>query len=232
MTEVLRLEGLDAGYGDAQVLFEVGLRVAEGEAVALIGANGAGKSTLLRSICGLLQPRAGRLHFCGQDLSACSVEQIARAGVALVPEGRMLFASLTVEENLLMGAESGRSGPWDLRRVYGLFPVLKERRAQLPARLSGGQQQMVAIGRALMSNPRLLLCDELSLGLAPIVIEQIYQSFASIRDEGLALLLVEQDVRRACRETERLYCLLKGRITLEGASHAFDADTIAKAYFG
>jgi branched-chain amino acid transport system ATP-binding protein len=233
---LLDVKDLDAGYGDLQALFGLDFTVADGEAVALIGANGAGKSTLLKTLCGLIQPWAGSVAFEGRAIHGSPAEGIAKTGMALVPEGRMMFASLTVEENLLMGAVTGRNkngqGPWNLKRVYDLFPVLLERKNQSATRLSGGQQQMVAIGRALMANPKLLLCDEISLGLAPLVVEQVYRAFADIRKEGLAIVLVEQDVARAQRECSRLYCLLKGRVTLQGASADVGRDAIAKAYFG
>jgi branched-chain amino acid transport system ATP-binding protein len=229
---LLDVKGLDAGYGDLQALFGLDFSVADGEAVALIGANGAGKSTLLKTLCGLIQPWAGSVTFDGKAIHGTPAEAIAKTGMALVPEGRMMFASLTVEENLLMGAVTGRTGPWNLKRVYALFPVLLERKNQSATHLSGGQQQMVAIGRALMANPRLLLCDEISLGLAPLVVEQVYRAFADIRKEGLTIVLVEQDVARAQRECSRLYCLLKGRVTLQGASADVGRDAIAKAYFG
>lgn len=229
---LLSVSAVNASYGDLQALFGIDFHVEEGEAVALIGANGAGKTTLLKTITGLIGSRQGAIDFDNKSLTGKPAEQIAKAGIALVPEGRMMFASLSVEENLQMGAVTGRSGPWHLKRIYDLFPVLQERRHQSAMRLSGGQQQMVAIGRALMANPKLLLCDEISLGLAPLVVEQVYRAFAEIRKDGLSIVLVEQDVGRARRECSRLYCLLKGRVTLQGSSADFDNDRIAKAYFG
>jgi branched-chain amino acid transport system ATP-binding protein len=229
---LLDVQGLDAFYDDLQAVFAVNLSVAAGGSVALLGANGAGKSTLLRSLVGLIERRRGVIQFDGVDISASSAESISRLGLCMVPEGRMLFGSLTVEENLLMGAQNGRRGSWTLRRVSDLFPVLRERAREMPSRLSGGQQQMVAIGRALMSNPRLLLCDEISLGLAPVVVEEIYKSFVDIRSEGTALVLVEQDVKRAYAAVDRVCCLMKGRVTLEAAASSVSLRDLTSAYFG
>jgi branched-chain amino acid transport system ATP-binding protein len=229
---LIEIERLEAFYGDFQALFGIDLRVEEGEVVAVIGANGAGKSTLLAAICGTLQGKRGTIRFAGRDITRDRAAQIARSGIALVPEGRRLFPSLSVEENLLIGAAAGRGGLWTLERVYALFPMLQRLRRQPATRVSGGQQQMVAIGRALLANPRLLLCDELSLGLAPVVINDIYARFGEIRGSGVSIVLVEQDVVRASRVSDRLYCLLEGRISLAGASGAFGEDEIARAYFG
>jgi branched-chain amino acid transport system ATP-binding protein len=237
---LLKVSGLSAQYGDLQAISDIDFEVNEGEAIALIGANGAGKSTLLKTLCGLIAPSQGVIEWDGQLITGQAAEQLARAGIALVPEGRMMFASLSVEENLQMGAVTGRKGIWNLASIYELFPILHEKRHQNAMRLSGGQQQMVAIGRALMSNPRLMLCDEISLGLAPAVVSQVYAAFASIRQlaksqaqgQSLSIVLVEQDVTRAKQECSRLYCLLKGRVTLEGNCAQFDQSTIAKAYFG
>ena len=229
---LLDVEDLDVFHGDLQAVFGVSLRVSAGQALALIGANGAGKSTLLRAITGLTPARRGSLHLERQELAAVPAERIAALGIALVPEGRLLFPSLTVEENLLMGTLVRRPGRWNLAAVYGLFPVLQEFRQRPATLLSGGQQQMVAIGRALMANPKLLLCDELSLGLAPVIVEEIYRAFARIRGEGLAIVLVEQNVERACAVSDRVVCLLKGRVTLAGASRGLPRERIAAAYFG
>ena len=230
--KLIEVEALEVFYGDMQALFGVSFSLDARECLALVGANGAGKSTTLRALTGLNRKLKGRIVFDGTDISATPAEAVARAGIALVPEGRMLFASLTVEENLLMGTRTKRSGSWTLGRVYELFPVLAERRNQMATTLSGGQQQMVAIGRALMSNPRVLLCDEISLGLAPVVVSQIYDSFAAIRSEGTALVVVEQDIKRALSVADRMICLLKGQVTLEGTAKDIDMDRLTAAYFG
>lgn len=229
---IIEVEELEAFYGDMQALFGISLALAEKECLALVGANGAGKSTLLRCLTGLNRNIRGRIRYDGAGIAGNPAEAIARAGIAMVPEGRMLFASLTVEENLTMGALTRRPGNWTLSRVYELFPILAERRAQMATTLSGGQQQMVAIGRALMSNPRVMLCDEISLGLAPVVIGQIYESFKTIRAEGMSLIVVEQDIARALSVCDRLVCLLKGQVTLEQAADAVDMERLTSAYFG
>jgi len=230
--QLLQVEGLDASYGDFQALFGVSLRVEAGQAVAIIVANGAGKSTLLKSIAGLMPARPEAIRFDGAPIGALPAHAIAARGITLVPEGRRLFASLTVEENLLIGGQLGRSGPWSLARVYALFPPLAER-ARMPApSLSGGQQQMVALGRALMSNPRLMLCDELSLGLAPVVVRDIYAALPAILAEGTSLVIVEQDIVQALRASSHAYCLQEGRVALAGAARALTREAIAAAYFG
>jgi branched-chain amino acid transport system ATP-binding protein len=229
---LLEIQGLEAFYGDFQALFGLDLHVEEGEVVAVIGANGAGKSTLLAAICGTLGGRRGLIRFAGEEITRQRADRIAKLGIALVPEGRRLFPSLSVEENLLIGAATGRNGQWTLERVYALFPMLRGLRRQAATRVSGGQQQMVAIGRALLANPQLLLCDELSLGLAPVVINDIYARFGEIGASGVSIVLVEQDVVRASRASNRLYCLLEGRISLAGASGNFGEEEIARAYFG
>jgi branched-chain amino acid transport system ATP-binding protein len=229
---LLEVSGLDVFHDDLQAIFGLDLVVANNQSVALVGANGAGKSTLLRALVGLINRKTGAVRFDGRDISADPAESIARLGLGMVPEGRLLFDSLSVEENLLMGGLCGRAGAWSLRRVFDLFPVLQERRSSMPGQLSGGQQQMVAIGRALMGNPRLLLCDEISLGLAPVMVDQIYGAFTDIRGEGTALILVEQDVKRAYAAADHVYCLLKGRITLSAAAGAVSLDQLTQAYFG
>ena len=229
---LLDVRAIDAYYGDFQALFGVSLRVNTGEVVAVIGANGAGKSTLLKTIAGLLPARRGELMFAGMPVAGAPAFEMVARGVALVPEGRRLFPSLTVEENLKIGGQSRRPGPWTLKRVYELFPVLAERR-HLPApSLSGGQQQMAAIGRALMSNPHLLLCDEVSLGLAPIVVRDIYARLPAIVAEGLSLIIVEQDIAQALRASTRVYCLQEGRIALQGPARELTRERISAAYFG
>ncbi|PDT72507.1 ABC transporter ATP-binding protein [Bradyrhizobium sp. C9] len=229
---LLDVNGLQIFYGDLQAVFDMNFTVADGEAVALVGANGAGKSTFLKALVGLNEERHGAVHFDGVDISQMPAEEVSRLGLIMVPEGRLLFDSLTIEENLLMGSVNRRKGSWTLRRVFDLFPILEERRRMFPGQLSGGQQQMAAIGRALMSNPRLLLCDEISLGLAPVVVEQIYRSFADIRREGTAVVLVEQDVKRALATSERIYCLLKGRVSLTGPAQGLQPEQLTHAYFG
>jgi branched-chain amino acid transport system ATP-binding protein len=229
---LLEVTSLNAFYGDLQALHDVNIHVDAGESVALVGANGAGKTTFLRCIAGLIEQKRGGIEFKGNEISHMPAETIARLGITLAPEGRMLFPSLNVEENLLMGGLSRRPGYWDLQSVYKLFPLLAERRLQMPNTLSGGQQGLVAIGRALMANPGLLLCDEISLGLAPVAIDQIYASFVRIRVEGTAIVLVEQDVKRASSATDRIYCLLEGRVTLRGQSRKLDTEELTRAYFG
>ena len=229
---MFRAQGITAAYGDAQALFGIDFSMSVGEIVALIGANGAGKSTFLKTITGLLPLRSGELEFEGQSLRGLDAADIVKLGIAMVPEGRRLFPSLTVEENLLMGALSGRKGSWNLSRVFQLFPILEEKRNVPSTSLSGGQQQMVAIGRALMSNPRLLLCDEISLGLAPVVIREIYAALPSIMEEGMSLLIVEQDVQLAMQASSRVVCLQEGLVSLEGRSSELSRDQISKAYFG
>ena len=229
---LLEVRSLDAYYGDFQALFGVSLKVAAGEVVAVIGANGAGKSTLLNSIAGLVHARRDAIVLAGEPVGGVPAHAMAARGVALVPEGRRLFPSLTVEENLLIGGQLGRPGPWNLPRVYDLFPVLAERRDAPSTSLSGGQQQMVAIGRALMSNPKLLLCDEISLGLAPIVVREIYGRLPSILREGLSLVIVEQDIVQALAAANHVYCLQEGRVVLTGTAGSLTREAISAAYFG
>jgi branched-chain amino acid transport system ATP-binding protein len=229
---LLSTHALDARYGDLQALFGVDFAIDAGEVVAVIGANGAGKSTLLKTIVGLLRAPRAAVRLDGQPIGGLRPGDIARRGISLVPEGRRLFASLSVEENLRMGLRSGRRGAWNLEAVYGLFPVLRERRAAPATALSGGQQQMVAIGRALMANPRVLMCDELSLGLAPIVVTEIYDALPAIVADGLTAVIVEQDVGLARRVSNRLYCLQEGRVTLTGRSGEVTRAEITRAYFG
>lgn len=229
---LLDVRNIDVFYGDFQALFSVSTHVESGKVTAVVGANGAGKSTLLKTIAGLMTPRLGGITFDGEATAAKPAFSMVRSGVALVPEGRRLFPSLTVEENLLIGGQAKRSGPWTLNRVYELFPALAERR-RLPApALSGGQQQMAAIARALMSNPRLLLCDEISLGLAPIVVRDIYARLPQIVSEGLSLIIVEQDIVLAISAAAYVYCLREGRIALHGKTANMTRERISAAYFG
>ena len=224
--------GLTAYYGDAQALFGIDFRLQAGELVAIIGANGAGKSTFLKALTGLVKVPQDSVRFDGAPIGGLPPGQIVRRGLAMVPEGRRLFPSLSVEENLLMGATAGRAGPWNLARLYAMFPILEQKRRQPGTSLSGGQQQMVALGRALMSNPTVLLCDELSLGLAPIVIREIYDAMPRITAEGMSVVVVEQDVTVAQRVSQRVYCFQEGRVSLEGASDALTREQISRAYFG
>jgi branched-chain amino acid transport system ATP-binding protein len=229
---LLDVNAINVFYGDFQALFGVSVSVRAGQVVAVIGANGAGKSTLLKSIAGLMRPHHGEILFEGAPVTGVPAFDTLTRGIALVPEGRRLFPSLTVEENLLIGGQSRRPGPWTLSRVYELFPVLAERR-NLPApALSGGQQQMAAIARALMANPRLLLCDEISLGLAPIVVRDIYAQVPQIVAEGLSLIIVEQDISQALHAASHVYCLQEGRVALQGPAEGLTRETISAAYFG
>lgn len=229
---LLSLRDIDAFYGDFQALFGVSLRVEAGEIVAVIGANGAGKSTLLKTIAGLITVARGDIRFAGTDVASAPAFEMVTRGVALVPEGRRLFPSLTVEENLKIGGQCGRPGPWTLARVYELFPVLAERRHLPSTALSGGQQQMAAIGRALMANPRLLLCDEISLGLAPIIVREIYARLPQIVADGLSLIVVEQDIAQALKAARQVYCLQEGRVALQGEVGELTRYAISAAYFG
>lgn len=229
---LLTVRALDAYYGDFQALFGVSMDIAAGEIVAVIGANGAGKSTLLKCIAGAMPTRHDAIAFDGVSIGGAPAHVVLARGIAFVPEGRRLFPSLTVEENLLIGGQLGRPGPWNLARVYQLFPMLAERAHLLSTALSGGQQQMAAIGRALMSNPRLLLCDEISLGLAPVVIRGIYARLPDIVAEGLSLVIVEQDIVQALKIASHVYCLQEGRVALEGEAASLTREKISAAYFG
>tara|TARA_B100000315_G_scaffold104284_1_gene95533 strand:+ start:5890 stop:6588 length:699 start_codon:yes stop_codon:yes gene_type:complete len=229
---LLEIENLTAFYGDFQALFGISLAIDKGETVAAIGANGAGKSTFLRAITGLVNFRADKFLYDGETLSGRQACDIVGLGIAMVPEGRRLFPSLSVEENLIIGGYNQRSGNWNLARVYQMFPKLEQRKDISGTALSGGEQQMVAIGRALMSNPDILLCDELSLGLAPIIIKDIYDALPSIQAEGVSLLVVEQDINQALAIADRVYCFQEGRISLSGKPEELSKDQIAAAYFG
>ncbi len=230
---LLQTVGLTARYGDFQALFGVDVSLAAGQTVAIIGANGAGKTTLMRSISGVLRNAPEQVLFEGRPVGALPADEITGLGIAMVPEGRRLFPSLSVEENLLIGAYGRKvQGPWGLDAVYGLFPILKERRSNPGTALSGGQQQMVAIGRALMSNPRVLLCDEISLGLAPVVIRDIYAALPRIKEAGASVVLVEQDIGQAMKVADHVYCMMEGRVTLHGAPGELSREAIHDAYFG
>jgi len=232
MSAVLEVRGLAAGYGDFQALFDVDLTLDDGETLAVIGANGAGKSTLLGTLAGLVPATAGSVRFAGDDLLAVPHHGRVGLGIALVPEGRHLFPSLSVEENLLVGAHSRRSGRWDVDRVLEVFPLVRPLLSRPADVLSGGERQAVAIGRALMANPRLLLLDEVSLGLAPVVVKQLYAALPAVIGEGTTVLLVEQDIGQALAVADRVVCLLEGRISLEGAPAGLDRARITEAYFG
>ncbi len=229
---LLAVDRVSSFYGDFQALFDVSLTVDEGETVAIIGANGAGKSTLLRLIAGLVPTRGGEVTYNGNVIDGLATHARVSAGISLVPEGRRVFPSLSVDENLQVGAYRRRSGRWDVARVHELFPMLAERRRRSGAVLSGGEQQALAIGRALMANPRLLLLDEVSLGLAPIVIAQLYAALPQIREGGTSILLVEQNIDQALAAADRAYCLLEGRITLAGRPAELSRAAITRAYFG
>jgi branched-chain amino acid transport system ATP-binding protein len=230
---ILETRGLTAHYGDFQALYGIDTVVAPGETIAIIGANGAGKSSYLKAIAGLIRAEPDSVWFDGEPIGARGAANILKRGIALVPEGRRLFPSLTVEENLKIG-QYGRhiSGAWSLEPVYELFPVLKARRNAPSHSLSGGEQQMAAIGRALMSNPRLLLCDEISLGLAPIIVRSIYAVMPRIKQGGTSIVLVEQDLAQAMQVADRLYCFQEGRVSLSGRPSELTREQIHLAYFG
>jgi branched-chain amino acid transport system ATP-binding protein len=229
---LLDVTDLVVRHGQLTAVDGVRLSVDAGSAVAVVGANGAGKSTLLRTISGLHRPAGGRISFDGEDVTSVSTHERVRRGLVMVPEGRRLFPSMTVEENLLVGAAVRRSGDWTLDRVYGLFPWMTDRRTQPTGLLSGGEQQGVAIGRALMTNPRVLLLDEISLGLAPVAIQRIYSQLPDLLADGLTVLLVEQDVQQALRYASHVVCLLEGRTTLEGPPAQFTPQQVEATYFG
>jgi branched-chain amino acid transport system ATP-binding protein len=230
---LLETRKLTAFYGDFQALYGIDTIVDQGETIAIIGANGAGKSTFLKAVAGLIRGAPDGVLLDGEPIGARPASDIVKLGIVLVPEGRRLFPSLTVEENLKIGGYGRKMhGPWTLERVYALFPLLKERRSSATPTLSGGQQQMAAIGRALMSNPRVLLCDEISLGLAPIIIADVYAALPRIKAEGTSVVLVEQDIVQAMKVADRIYCFQEGRLSLTGRPEALTRDQIHRAYFG
>ena len=230
---LLSTHGLTAHYGQFQALFGVDITLDAGECVAIIGANGAGKTTLMRALSGVLRSDAQAIRYREDAIGALPADEVMKRGIAMVPEGRKLFPSLSVEENLLIGAHVRKgSGAWTLDAIYDLFPILKERRNNPGTALSGGQQQMVAIGRALMSNPDVLLCDEISLGLAPVVIRDIYNALPRIRQTGAAVIIVEQDIGQALKVADRVYCMMEGRVTLSGTPSSLSRQDIHQAYFG
>ena len=229
---ILEVNNLSAFYGDFQALFNIDFTMEEGETLAVIGANGAGKSTFLKTITGLVDTEVDDLNYNGVSIDGLSAADIVGLGIAMVPEGRRLFPSLNVEENLLMGGYKRRQGHRTLDRIYELFPALVERRTVPGTALSGGEQQMTAIGRALMANPDLLLFDELSLGLAPIIIKNIYETLPTIKSEGVSILLVEQDINQALSVSDRVYCFQEGRVSLNGLPNTLSREQISAAYFG
>lgn len=229
---MLSVSGLSAYYGDLKAVNSVSLKVGKGEVVALVGANGAGKSTLMKALAGIHHQVEGEVSFGGRDITTLQDVDRVSLGISLVPEGRRLFGSLTVKENLVVGAASKRPGNWDLGSVVEVFPMLQPLLNRNAMQLSGGQQQAVAIGRALMSNPKLLLLDEVSLGLAPIVVDELYNALQPVLDEGLSVVLVEQDLGRAFKSASRLVCILEGQIVLEGKSDELTRDQVSAAYFG
>ena len=229
---LLEVHDLVVHHGQLRALSGISLTVFPGEVYALIGANGAGKSTLLRTIAGLHHPTTGSISYDGRDVTRLRPEKRATAGIVMVPEGRRLFPSLSLEENLKVGGSFARKGPWDIGRVYELFPWMNERRGQKTAQMSGGEQQAVAIGRALVANPRVLMLDELSLGLAPVIVQRIYAMLPQILESGITVLLVEQDVSQALRVASHIHCLLEGRTTLSGPPADVTAENVEAAYFG
>jgi len=231
----LKVEELDVHYKDFQALWNVHIKVSEGQIVSVIGANGSGKSTLLNTISGVLNPTKGNIYFYKEDIAGLAAHKALEKGISLVPEGRRMFARLTVLENLLMGAYTPRSRPGrdgGLQKLYELFPILKARSKQMANTLSGGEQQMLAIARALMSQPKVILCDEISLGLAPLIIKDIYRRLKLINEEGLTIVLVEQDIRRSLKAANYAYVMLEGKTVLEGDPSDLTEETVKKAYFG
>ncbi len=229
---LLSIEGLEARYGQLKAVRGVNLTIERSETVALVGANGAGKTTLLRTIAGAHRIATGRIAFKGEDIGGRSAHARAALGLALVPEGRRLFARLTVEENLLLARSAGRAGAWTLDAVMEAFPNLKDRRRALAGKLSGGEQQATAIGRALMMNPELLLLDEVSLGLSPLVVDRLYVQLEALKSSGVAMLLVEQDLKRAMATASRAICMLEGAISIEGPTRTLSREQVTEAYFG
>ena len=229
---LLAVEQLDARHGLLKAVRNVDLRVAEGEILALVGANGAGKTTLLRTVAGAHRPASGRIMFDGRDVTALRAHQRVARGIALVPEGRRLFAGLTVEENLRVAGDAGRAGQWNIEALLQVFPMLKARLKTQASLLSGGEQQATSIGRAMMTNPRLLLLDEISLGLAPLVIDNLYRSLTALFSSGTALVIVEQDLNRVLGVATRICCMLEGRIVLERETQLATRRQITEAYFG
>lgn len=229
---VLLVEGLDVRYGLLQAVCDVSFKIDEGEKLALVGGNGAGKTTLMRALAGAHRPAGGRIVFEGTDMTGTSAHDRVRAGITLVPEGRRLFPELTLEENLLVAGTHARVGPWNMETVLEAFPILMPLRKKRAASLSGGEQQATAIGRALMTNPKLLLLDEVSLGLAPVAVDGVYRSLQTVIEGGATVVLVEQDLVRAMSVATRIACMLEGRLVLEGTADSLTRQQITEAYFG
>jgi branched-chain amino acid transport system ATP-binding protein len=232
---ILKIDNLDVHYGDLQAVWDVSLTVEAGQIIAIIGANGAGKSTTLRSVAGLIPPSKGRIEFMGTDITDLKSFQIVAEGIAMVPEGRRIFPGLTVKENLLIGAYTPRARKRSevaCQKVFNLFPILGERANQLGTNLSGGEQQMLAVGRALMSEPKLILFDEISQGLAPLIIKHIYEKIKEINREGITVVLVEQDIKRSLKASNWTYIFQQGRIALSGDPSVLTEEEVKKSYFG
>jgi branched-chain amino acid transport system ATP-binding protein len=232
---ILTVDGLNVSHGDLQALFDVSMRFPRGGIVSIIGANGAGKSTLLNTIMGIHRPSSGRVAFEGADITGARTSSIASLGIAMTPEGSRVFEDMTVTENLLMGAylpAAKKKKDEQFEKVFSMFPVLKEKSAQLATFLSGGQRQMLAIARAIMMNPKLIVCDEVSLGLAPVVIKDIYHKLREINGTGVSIILVEQEIRRSLRHSSYAYVMAKGRVVMEGESGGLPVDEVNDAYFG
>ena len=232
---MLKVRNLDVHYGDFQALWDISIEVGKGKVVSIIGANGSGKSTLLNTISGLLKPSHGAIEFLGESIHNLGPHEMVARGISLVPEGRRLFPSLTVFENLIIGSYAPRSRKkrdWALGKVYELFPILKERASQMSDTLSGGEQQMLAIARALMSDPSLILFDEISLGLAPLIIKNIYQTVREINQQGITVVLVEQDVKRSLKAASMAYIMLEGKLVLQGEPSTLSEKAVREAYFG
>ena len=231
----LKVGGLDVQYKDFQALWNVSFEVRQGEIVSVIGANGSGKSTLLNTIAGLLSPSRGTIKFFGERIDGLLPHETVPRGITLVPEGRRVFPRLTVFENLVMGSYTPRTRAGKdetLKKIYELFPILRVRHNQMANTLSGGEQQMLAIGRAMMSEPKLILCDEISLGLAPVVIKDIYKRLGQINRQGITIVLVEQDIKRSLKVANRAYIMLEGKVVLEGQPASLTEEQVKKAYFG
>jgi len=229
---LLEIRNLDVRHGLLQAVHDLSLSVEKGETIALVGANGAGKTTLLRTIAGAHMPAGGSVVFNGIDITTIPAYRRVGLGVALVPEGRRLFGQMSVEENLVLARSAGRRGDWTLERVLDAFPNLKPRRHAKAGNLSGGEQQATAIGRALMTNPEVLILDEVSLGLSPLAVDRVYASLQSLIGGGTTIILVEQDLRRAMRVADRIVCMLEGRIVLEGKRGEISREQVSEAYFG